>query len=54
MLKLGYWARFYVVWEGESMTRQAGEYYLASDDLIFARSIRRRKAFLAIRFGLVI
>ena len=27
------------------MTRQAGEYYLASDDLVFARSIRRIKAF---------
>jgi len=27
------------------MTRQAGEYYLASDDLVFTRSIRRIKAF---------
>ncbi|MEQ1321086.1 MULTISPECIES: hypothetical protein [Acinetobacter] len=29
------------------MTRQAGEYYLASDDLVFTRSTRRIKAFLA-------
>ena len=27
------------------MTRQAGEYYLTSDDLVFTRSIRRIKVF---------
>lgn len=27
------------------MTHQAGEYYLASDDLVFTRSIRRIKVF---------
>jgi hypothetical protein len=30
---------------GDAITRQAGEYYLASDDWIFVRSIRRIKAF---------
>lgn len=45
MLNLDCWARFYTVWEGDAMTHQAGEYYLASDDLVFTRSIRRIKVF---------
>lgn len=36
---------FILFGRGNTMTRQAGEYYLASDDLVFARSIRRIKAF---------
>jgi len=36
-------AVLYCLGGGDAMTHQAGEYYLASDDLIFVRSIRREE-----------